>query len=187
MCRFILLSVCILILSLSVKANYVRITRDLSIADQEIYDTHVNVNFSIAWDNSWRDDFNWDAVYIFLKCRRKNEVVWQHVCLRPDYHRVSNGYEYMLASNGTKECMPGLFIFSNRNGRCRGRPYAAMGLQEKRLLEIGLFPAAVGLYGDVHRDGVCAERFVLCRGQLFQQYFQGGLSAYLGEIRSGED
>ncbi len=116
MCRFILLSVCILILSLSVKANYVRITRDLSIADQEIYDTHVNVNFSIAWDNSWRDDFNWDAVYIFLKCRRKNEVVWQHVCLRPDYHRVSNGYEYMLASNGTKEWMPGLFIFRNRNG-----------------------------------------------------------------------
>lgn len=116
MCRFILLSVCILILTLSVKANYVRVTRDLSIADSEIYDDHANVNFSIAWDNSWRDDFNWDAVYIFLKCRKKEEQEWHHVYLRPNYHTVSTGYEYTIASNGASDWVPGIFVFRSRNG-----------------------------------------------------------------------
>ncbi len=116
MSRFILLSVCILILSLCVKANYVRVTRDLSIADSEIYDDHANVNFSIAWDNSWRDYFNWDAVYIFLKCRKKGEQSWSHVYLRPDYHSVSNGYEYTIASNGASDYAPGVFVFRSQNG-----------------------------------------------------------------------
>lgn len=116
MCRFILLCVCISCLSLCVKANYVRVTRDLSIADNEIYDDHANVNFSIAWENSWRDDFNWDAVYIFLKCRRKGEQAWSHVYLRPDYHAVSNGYEYAIASNGASDWTPGVFVFRSQNG-----------------------------------------------------------------------
>lgn len=116
MYRFILLCVCVSLLSLCVKANYVRVTRDLSIADSEIYDDHANVNFSIAWDNSWRDDFNWDAVYIFLKCRKKGETTWSHVYLRPDYHVVSNGYEYSTAPNGNTDWTPGVFVYRSRNG-----------------------------------------------------------------------
>lgn len=93
-----------------------RVTRDLSVKTEGIMDDHANVNFSIAWDNSWRDDFNWDAVYIFLKCREKGEQSWHHVYLRPDYHSVSNGYEYTIASNGAKDWTPGIFVFRSQNG-----------------------------------------------------------------------
>lgn len=116
MYRFILFCGCVFLLSLCCRANFVRVTRNLSIADAEIYDDHVNVNFSVAWDNSWRDDFNWDAVYVFLKCRRKEEAEWKHVYLRSDYHNVSNGYEWMMAGNGASDWAPGVFIFRSRNG-----------------------------------------------------------------------
>ena len=100
-----------------VQANNVRITRNLTIPDAEIYDDHANVNFSIAWENSWRDDFNWDAVYVFLKCRKKEgDRTWQHVRLRTDYHTVSNGYTCVLANNSTPGWNPGVFIYRSRNG-----------------------------------------------------------------------
>ncbi|MDE5611063.1 MAG: hypothetical protein K2I90_03480 [Odoribacter sp.] len=89
----------------------------MTIADAEIYDDHANVNFSIAWENSWRDDFNWDAVYVFLKCRKKEgDKKWQHVRLRPDYHTVSNGYTYVLANSAITGWNPGVFIYRSRNG-----------------------------------------------------------------------
>ena len=117
MCRIIFFVGCLLCLSLGMQANNVRITRNLTIADAEIYDDHANVNFSIAWENSWRDDFNWDAVYVFLKCRKKEgDRTWKHVVLRPDYHTVSNGYSYLLANNGTSGWSPGVFIYRSRNG-----------------------------------------------------------------------
>ncbi|MDE7073606.1 MAG: hypothetical protein K2O69_00910, partial [Odoribacter sp.] len=116
MYRFVLYMF-ILLLSLTSTANNVRITRNLTIADAEIYDDHANVNFSIAWENSWRDDFNWDAVYVFLKCRKKEgDKTWKHVMLRTDYHIVSNGYNWVLANNATTGWSPGVFIFRTRNG-----------------------------------------------------------------------
>lgn len=103
------------LLSFAATANNVRVTRNLTIADAEIYDDHANVNFSIAWENSWRDDFNWDAVYVFLKCRKKGGA-WDHVKLRTDYHVVSNGYTCLLANNATTGWIPGVFIYRSRNG-----------------------------------------------------------------------
>ena len=117
MWRTIFFGGCMLFMFLGGQANNVRVTRNLTIADAEIYDDHANVNFSIAWENSWRDDFNWDAVYIFLKCRKKEgDRTWKHVMLRPDYHTVSNGYGYVLANNGTSGWNPGIFVFRTRNG-----------------------------------------------------------------------
>lgn len=105
-----------LFLSVCARANNVRVTRDIVIS--AIEEDHVNVDFSIAWENSWRDDFNWDAVYIFLKFRKKGETEWRHVKLRPDFHRVSSGYEYWLAQSSSKKSSyaEGIFVYRDKNG-----------------------------------------------------------------------
>ena len=37
----------------------------------------IQVQFDISWDNSWRDDINWDAAWIFMKFKDANGL-WQH-------------------------------------------------------------------------------------------------------------
>jgi hypothetical protein len=40
----------------------------------------IQVQFDISWENSWRDDINWDAAWIFMKFKNASGV-WQHVQL----------------------------------------------------------------------------------------------------------
>ena len=42
------------------------------------------VNFDISWDNSWRvssGPSNWDAAWVFVKYRLKDEQIWNHATL----------------------------------------------------------------------------------------------------------
>lgn len=36
------------------------------------------IRFNISWDNSWRDEVNWDAAWIFVKYRRPQDSVWRY-------------------------------------------------------------------------------------------------------------
>lgn len=49
----------------------------------------IQVQFDMSWDNSWRDDINWDAAWVFMKFKDANGL-WQHVQLN------TNGF-----ANGT--------------------------------------------------------------------------------------
>lgn len=49
--------------------------------------------------------------YTFFEMSQKGEQSWSHVYLRPDYHSVSNGYEYTIASNGASDYAPG-YLYS---------------------------------------------------------------------------
>jgi hypothetical protein len=40
----------------------------------------IQVQFDISWDNSWRDEINYDAAWIFMKFKDANGL-WQHVQL----------------------------------------------------------------------------------------------------------
>jgi hypothetical protein len=40
----------------------------------------IQVQFDISWDNSWRDDINYDAAWIFMKFKDANGL-WQHAQL----------------------------------------------------------------------------------------------------------
>ena len=48
---------------LGVRANNVRIIEDAKIGNLE--NGYAELTFTIAWDNSWRDDYNWDAVCFY--------------------------------------------------------------------------------------------------------------------------
>lgn len=40
----------------------------------------IQVQFDLSWENSWRDDINWDAAWVFMKFKDASGV-WQHVQL----------------------------------------------------------------------------------------------------------
>lgn len=76
------------------------------------------VYLTVEWDNSWRDNQNWDAVYVFLKCKRVTDTEWSHVYLRDGYHGISDGYDYMVAKNpgGSTDNAVGIFVFRDSKG-----------------------------------------------------------------------
>ena len=54
---------------------------------------HAIVEFSFAWDNSWRTSEapnNWDAAWVFMKWRRESEptAAWSHCTLAPAIHHI---------------------------------------------------------------------------------------------------
>ncbi len=105
-----------------VKANNIRVegkTRVVSIVN----DTAV-IEVTLRWDNSWRDDFNWDAAWVFFKYKKRGlENPWQHAYLSSSGHVLSTaagneggGYAYMVGANAGK--VNGLYVM--RNGISEG-------------------------------------------------------------------
>ena len=105
-----------------VKANNIRVegkTRVVSIVN----DTAV-IEVTLRWDNSWRDDFNWDAAWVFFKFKKRGlENPWLHAYLSSSGHVLSTatgneggGYAYMVGANAGK--VNGLYVM--RNGISEG-------------------------------------------------------------------
>ena len=112
-----------------VQANNVRIVEEASVDELSILNDIATINMKIAWDNSWRDDFNWDAVYVFIKYRIKGEVEWKHVYLMDGGHTVTNSaFEFWMAKTGTtvNQCMG---IFVQRSSKGSGDVSVSLGLK----------------------------------------------------------
>jgi uncharacterized protein (TIGR02145 family) len=67
------------------------------------------ISFSLSWDNSWRDDFNWDAVWIFGKYSRGLADTWHHLKLLPSGHSTPSGFTYDVGSIDASNA-GGLFV-----------------------------------------------------------------------------
>ncbi len=73
----------------------------------------------LRWDNSWRDDFNWDAAWVFFKYKKRGLTnPWQHAYLGSSGHVLSvsagnegGGYSFMVGANGGK--VNGLYVMRN--------------------------------------------------------------------------
>ena len=102
------------ILSFSVSANNIRITGTVQVT-QGTGDTLV-LSFPLRWDNSWRDSFNWDAAWIFLKYK-SGTGDWNHVNLCSGGHKFINGsgqpvsFGSMPGNTGSNTV--GLFVYRN--------------------------------------------------------------------------
>ncbi len=105
-----------------VKANNIRVegkTRVVSV----VSDTAI-IEVTLRWDNSWRDDFNWDAAWVFFKYKKRGlENPWQHAYLSSSGHVLNasagnegGGYAYMVGANAGK--VNGLYVM--RNGISEG-------------------------------------------------------------------
>ncbi|MDR0983308.1 MAG: SUMF1/EgtB/PvdO family nonheme iron enzyme [Culturomica sp.] len=54
----------------------------------------IMISFSLSWDHSWRDDFNWDAVWVFGKYSKGTQSAWNHLKLSPTGHIMPQGFTY---------------------------------------------------------------------------------------------
>ena len=95
-------------------ANNVRINGTVQVT-QGTGDTLV-LSFPLRWDNSWRDQFNWDAAWVFFKYK-SGTGGWNHVNLCAGGHRFTDGsglplpFDCMAGNTGSSTV--GLFIYRN--------------------------------------------------------------------------
>ena len=95
-------------------ANNIRINGTVQVT-QGTGDTLV-LSFPLRWDNSWRDQFNWDAAWVFFKYK-SGTGGWNHVNLCAGGHRFTDGsglplpFDCMAGNTGSSTV--GLFIYRN--------------------------------------------------------------------------
>ena len=95
-------------------ANNIRINGTVQVT-QGTGDTLV-LSFPLRWDNSWRDQFNWDAAWVFFKYKSGTGGC-NHVNLCAGGHRFTDGsgrpvpFESMAGNTGSNTV--GLFIYRN--------------------------------------------------------------------------
>lgn len=77
----------------------------------------LTLNFNVSWDHAWRDDYNHDAVYVFLKYRKKSEPGTEWHPLYIESCRVTDSrYSCELASGGVTDSHIGFYVFLNNKG-----------------------------------------------------------------------
>jgi hypothetical protein len=69
------------------------------------------VQFDLSWENSWRDNINWDAAWVFVKYKTSYDTTWKHATLNTSGHTIPNSYTGTTPSDGK-----GIFIYRSVNG-----------------------------------------------------------------------
>jgi len=69
------------------------------------------VGFDLTWENSWRNDVNWDAAWVFVKFSLDDGITWMHASLDTMGHTVPPG-----ATIDTPGDARGVFIYREING-----------------------------------------------------------------------
>lgn len=73
----ITLSFTLTLLALPAAANFVQV-RNAELHRQRPEAQVVEVAFDLSWENSWRNDLNHDAAWVFIKFRAPQSNHWQH-------------------------------------------------------------------------------------------------------------
>ncbi len=111
-----------LFVTLNAVANNVRIMGDVKYDIDDLGRGNVlNLKFNLKWDNSWRDDYNWDAVYVCFKYKLVDPTdtyTWHHIYFNDRGVTVSDGYDYSVATANArgKVRSTGLFVYRKING-----------------------------------------------------------------------
>ncbi len=139
-----------------VKANNIRVEGKTRVTGFT-GDTAV-IEVTLRWDNSWRDDFNWDAAWVFFKFKKRGlENPWQHAYLSSSGHVLSTSagneggdYAYMVGANAGK--VNGLYVMRNgiSEGNVSVRLQAKWPLNGTGLTKSDFGNALNGIYVAVH-------------------------------------
>lgn len=98
--------------------NNVRVVGSVVAPSSSIQGDFVRVRLTLEWENSWRDAYNHDAVYIVLKYRKlgQNPIAWYPVYLNSTEHTADNGFTWTIASGTVADRNTGLFIYRSAPG-----------------------------------------------------------------------
>ncbi len=67
-------------LALSASANNIAVS-NIVLKNQAVAEKSVFVEFDLSWDNSWRNELNHDAAWVFVKFRAPGSNNWEHAFL----------------------------------------------------------------------------------------------------------
>ncbi len=110
------LIILIIIASFSVKANNIAVS-GLSQSTINTAQDFMMIQFTVSWENSWRDASNYDAAWIFVKFRLTGSPnAWGHATLNyvdgsADGHVAATGSTINTGNDGK-----GIFVYRNANG-----------------------------------------------------------------------
>lgn len=108
-CSAVLLLIMVTSISYS---NNIRVKK-LSLSDTVRTTKDIKIKFDLSWENSWRDDVNWDAAWITVKVKRANGS-WKHVKLQSTGNTIDGN------SQNAKIVVPedkmGAFIYRSAKG-----------------------------------------------------------------------
>ncbi len=101
----------IFLFSWKVTANNIQVSSEVKVVGFSgvAQDTAI-VELSVSWENAWKDDYNWDAAWIFLKYRKKGAAQsWHPAYLSENGHEaLTPGYTFTPGKTGTK--VVGVFV-----------------------------------------------------------------------------
>jgi formylglycine-generating enzyme required for sulfatase activity len=100
------------LLSARAFGNNLQIT-NVSLTGVDTVANNTRVEFDVAWDNSWRDITNYDAVWVFIKYSTDGGLTWRHAKLNPSIgnHVLPSGCSGSCASDSL-----GLFLYRSTAG-----------------------------------------------------------------------
>ena len=102
----------LLILAFTSYGNNIRVKK-LSLSDTIRTTKDIKIKFDLSWENSWRDDVNWDAAWIIVKVKRANGS-WKHVKLQATGNSIDgNSQNAKIVVSDDKM---GAFIYRSGNG-----------------------------------------------------------------------
>ena len=97
-----------------VMANANNITvQKVSLADTNRTARTVNIKFNLSWENSWRDEINWDAAWVFVKFKQKGGT-WHHLKLHLTGNAIGSSSVPMHIKVPADSM--GAFIYRQNNG-----------------------------------------------------------------------
>jgi formylglycine-generating enzyme required for sulfatase activity len=102
------------------KSNNIAVT-NVSLTGQDTSNNYTLIEFDLAWDNSWRlstGAANWDAAWLFIKYRRKNQTAWNHASLHwvdgtgsGDGHSEPSGTNIASSNDNGSGNAKGVFLY----------------------------------------------------------------------------
>lgn len=126
--RYFVISLLLLLWASSGQANNVKID-SLSWTSNSVSESNkvLKMTFILSWENSWHDSYNYDAVYVFFKFKKKEtggtvKQNWNHLFLTKDGHTLQGpsaerfGFWLCPLSSPGKDFNVGLYIFHKDKG-----------------------------------------------------------------------
>ena len=109
-----MLTLCVLFIG-KIMANNISIQK-VAIVDTNRTAKTVNIRFNISWENSWRDNVNWDAAWIFIKFRQPKDSIWRyrHLTMSATGNNTGSGNTSMKFA--IPDDKKGAFYYRQSNG-----------------------------------------------------------------------
>ena len=102
-----------LLFSVKLVGNNVRISGEPDVQLNATSDS-LSLTFTLSWDNSWRDNFNWDAVWLFVKYKKEGSTdAWSHLYLGGDQTGTS---VLEIDPGNTGNQVVGAFVYRKSKG-----------------------------------------------------------------------